>query len=320
MSTRSLKPNEAFEKLFAWCKIHDGFGLSWVFGRDSVGIRWLQQRLEEEIRHRPWTNAPAFITLEPKNPTEFFGAIQNKDQHCLFWVYPLLDEHKPTDWLARLNEQRQRLIASGHLFVLAFLLENENEATLRAPDLWSVRSLAFITKGKYYSLDERPSSVPPNSILDDMYRYNISTSVNIERWSQSWAAWKTGGSTQKKYPAPTLALRASRDAIAMGSLDRAREILNQAIESTSSINDSLGRANTLKSLGDLENRLGRIDEARSLYEQAIGLYGKEQDDLGRANALRSLGDLERRLGRIDEARSLYEQAIELYGKEQDDLG
>ena len=63
--------------------------------------------------------------------------------------------------------------------------------------------------------------------------------------------------------------------------------------------NSLGLANSLQSLGDLERRIGKTDEAAQLYTQAIQIYRGEGATLGLANSLKSLGDLESDRTRID---------------------
>ena len=80
------------------------------------------------------------------------------------------------------------------------------------------------------------------------------------------------------------------------------------------------RANTLRSLGDLESRLGNVDGARQRYEEALKLYESEQSNLGRANTLKSLGDLESRLGNVDGARQRYEDALKLFESEREPQG
>jgi len=93
-----------------------------------------------------------------------------------------------------------------------------------------------------------------------------------------------------------------------------------ALDAASRLDDAVGKANTLISLGDLERRLGNVAEARAHYEGALPLYEAEQARLGKANTLRSLGDLESRLGNVAEARAHYEGALPLYEAEQDPVG
>ncbi|HHB11792.1 MAG TPA: tetratricopeptide repeat protein, partial [Chromatiales bacterium] len=96
--------------------------------------------------------------------------------------------------------------------------------------------------------------------------------------------------------------------------------LRTALKAAETTGDRLGKANTLKSLGDLESRLGNIEAARAHYDAALPLYEAEQDRLGKANTLQSLGDLERRLGNIEAARAHYDAALNFYRKEQEPGG
>ncbi len=83
---------------------------------------------------------------------------------------------------------------------------------------------------------------------------------------------------------------------------------------------SRSRADTLKSLGDLERRLGMVEKAQERYEMALQLFQKEQDDLGRANTLQSLGDLEAMTNHPATAEKRYRDALQLYEREQDPVG
>ncbi|HRQ38252.1 MAG TPA: tetratricopeptide repeat protein, partial [Chloroflexota bacterium] len=70
----------------------------------------------------------------------------------------------------------------------------------------------------------------------------------------------------------------------------------------------------------LERRLGNVEQARRHYDAALPLYEAEQDRLGKANTLKSLGDLERRLGNVEQARRHYDAAQLLFELEQDPMG
>jgi len=93
-----------------------------------------------------------------------------------------------------------------------------------------------------------------------------------------------------------------------------------ALDAAARLDDAVGKANTLQSLGDLERRLGNIEAARGHYDAALPLYEAEQARLGKANTLQSLGDLESRLGNIEAARGHYDAALPLYEAEQDPVG
>ncbi|NMC01074.1 MAG: tetratricopeptide repeat protein, partial [Chloroflexi bacterium] len=96
--------------------------------------------------------------------------------------------------------------------------------------------------------------------------------------------------------------------------------LQTAMQGADLHGDRLGKANTLKSLGDLERRLGHLEQARAHYDAALPLYEAEQDRLGKANTLKSLGDLESRLGHLEQARAHYDAALPLYEAEQEPTG
>ncbi|MCL4860288.1 MAG: tetratricopeptide repeat protein, partial [Caldilineaceae bacterium] len=59
--------------------------------------------------------------------------------------------------------------------------------------------------------------------------------------------------------------------------------LTAALAAAGNTGDRVGKANTLKSLGDLERRLGNLAQARQHYDDALPLYEAEQDRLGKAN-------------------------------------
>lgn len=76
--------------------------------------------------------------------------------------------------------------------------------------------------------------------------------------------------------------------------------------------DIFGKANCLKSLGDLSKRKSQLEDAWGQYEQALALYRELADPLGQANCLQNLGDLSKRKSLLEEARGQYEQALPLY--------
>ncbi len=106
----------------------------------------------------------------------------------------------------------------------------------------------------------------------------------------------------------------------LGEPEKARDNYNKSIELYTKEQSNLGLANALKSLGDLERLLGEPEKARDNYNKSIELYTKEQSNLGLANALKSLGDLESRLREPEKARDLYTQAIILYKNEKEPQG
>ena len=132
----------------------------------------------------------------------------------------------------------------------------------------------------------------------------------------------TFGWCQTHSPSRTLQLVALLDDF-MRNRGKATQLdgwLRSALAASDATGARLGKANTLKSLGDLESRLGNIEAARGHYDAALPLYEAEQARLGKANTLQSLGDLERRLGNIEAARGHYDAALTLYRFVGDPVG
>ncbi|HYO52012.1 tetratricopeptide repeat protein [Archangium sp.] len=106
----------------------------------------------------------------------------------------------------------------------------------------------------------------------------------------------------------------------LGNLDTARRYYDEALPLFEAEQSCQGTANILKSLGHLERHLGNLDAARRHYDAVLPLFEAIQDRLGTANTLRSLGDLEYRLGDLDAARRHYDAALPLFDTVQDRLG
>ena len=73
----------------------------------------------------------------------------------------------------------------------------------------------------------------------------------------------------------------------------------------------LGKANTLRSLGDLESRLGNVDAARRYYDAALQYYRLEQEPGGIINTLVSRARLEMGAGNVEQALPLYDEAFRI---------
>ena len=102
------------------------------------------------------------------------------------------------------------------------------------------------------------------------------------------------------------------EAYLAGRNDEARSAYDNALQIYKTEDDRSGEANTLRALGDLEQKLDRNDEARAYYDKSLPLCKVVGDRLGEADTLRALGDLEQKLDRIDEARADYVKALPLY--------
>ena len=251
----------------------------------------------------------------------------------IVWVNANADTHWQTNWLLRLNEQRQRLIASERIFILVLPVHAQSQAAQIAPDLWAIRSLVYRTKAKQTPLSQAALEwlQPVSSRLkDDAIEPNKTPSA-VKAWQTMYSHW-LAGTDEKKQLSITIGLRATEQRKQQRDFDGALRIAQQTLEvAEHQYRDTqaprqkkhllnLDRAHALTSLGDLQSRLGQTLTAQDLYERAISLFEKEQYDFGRANALRSLGDLQKLLGKTQAAQALYERAISLYEKEQDDIG
>jgi tetratricopeptide (TPR) repeat protein len=97
----------------------------------------------------------------------------------------------------------------------------------------------------------------------------------------------------------------------------ARQYFQEALPLYEKIGALLGKANCLRSLGDLAFRESENALARQYFQEALPLYEKIGDLLGKANCLRSLGDLAFRESENDQGNKFYQQAIDLYKKVND---
>ena len=356
-TTASTRPADAFSALATALDWEPDFGLCFVFSDDELGTGWLRDRLAEHVRYDPEakTHNTFRLIATARNAGDFTGVISARmgNERNVVWAMLPHDPVEGHSYARRLNEQRQRLITSGHFFIIEAPHSFAHEMPAWAPDLWSVRTLVFQMQSRVgiplsSSIEVRWGNAQPAPV-------NRPLSPSIDLWQRAYTTWKA--QPTERQPSTQMALRASQDALhlrrfdlalqlaeqalevaphdtdraralgalarfqhRLGQVDAARDLYTQAIALYEKEQNDLGRANTLKALGDLQSRLGQVDAARDLYTQAIALYEKEQNYLGRANTLQALGDLQRRLGQVDAARDLYTQAIALYEKEQNDLG
>jgi tetratricopeptide (TPR) repeat protein len=316
MSEREgLAPHDLFVHLQTWWELHEDFGFSWLISDDQVALNWLAGRIAEAVKHSDqYQGVPVahFIDIRSADPMDFFRLLSEVHERCLFWLEP--PQAAIETWVTRLNEQRQRLIHKPHLYLFCLPSGQEALVTVRAPDLWSVRSWAYLVQSKHYRpLDDLLEQITQQ--LRDSEESNQRTTPQIALWKQSYQRWQESSDSARKKFSIVLARRASVDAKRLNRYALASDILQQAINVCDSDLEMYGvvqKADCLDDLGDLKSRLGEVNEAQSLYTQAIGLYEQEENNLGRAHALRSLGDLKSRLGEVNEAQSLYEQAKNLY--------
>ncbi|MCX8520450.1 MAG: tetratricopeptide repeat protein, partial [Rhodoferax sp.] len=331
-----LLPSEVYTQLSLWCKLHQGFGLSYVFSDDQIGMHWLRERLAEDFRHAPQETGPhaakqrTLLFIADPDPMAFFRPLAEyraDTTPVLFWLQPPADA--VLVWLKRLNEQRQRLIARNQMLILCLPTDSLTleQATAIAVDLWAVRSFAYTARGRYYRDGFRADTDFAQTPMQPSPAKAEST------WTPAMSAWQTWyeknadlpTDSDKRLAGPlSLSLQASEDAQGLQQWDVAVRFAEDALALWQRLGEAeqtrFTAARLALLLGLLKYRLGHFDSARSCYTQALDLFAKEQYDPGRAHTLRSLGDLDRHLGQVDTARSRYTQALGLYAKEQADLG
>jgi tetratricopeptide (TPR) repeat protein len=324
MTTQAAQPPHlVFSELRQWWQIHEGFGLSYVFSDDAPSMVWLRERIGESLR---FESIPLSLSILDSFDTlqSFLQALQSSapalQDPCsrqLVWIAPAVAQSLAA--IKRLNEMRQLLLHSPHLYLVCLPSSIALDAARLASDLWSVRSLVLTAQGQHWRAQR--SLTWARELGDTSPATSSASTPTIEAWNHYHGQWLAQADSSKRSRVSVqLGLQAMADALALRQFQQAYSIGIQTLGHAEQEQDDLGRANVLRSLGDLERRLGQVDSARTRYTQALALYEQEQNDLGRANVLNSLGDLERRLGQVDSARTRYTQALVLYEQEQDDLG
>eukprot|EP01034_Spumella_vulgaris_P030988 gene30988-38293_t len=291
-------PYLVFGELQQWWQIHEGFGLSYVFSDDALGMAWLRERVNEGLQS-PATEFKLITVDHLQDLESFFLGLQHPShalpdlgQRQMVWIAPAMDQAHGV--LQRLNEMRQLLLRSPHLYLIALPSSSALGAARLASDLWSVRSLVLSAQGQNWRAQRSPSW--DQEITGTTTPSADASTPTIKAWCHHHAQWSTlADSSNRSRLSLQMGLQAMADAIALRRFEQAQTIGKQVIQVSQFQQDDLGRANALQALGDLDRRLGQIASARALYTQAIALYEKEQNDLGRANALRALGDLDSRL-------------------------
>jgi tetratricopeptide (TPR) repeat protein len=109
-------------------------------------------------------------------------------------------------------------------------------------------------------------------------------------------------------------------AMKLGDHKEARSQYDTALKMYQVVDHDRGEANTLWELGDLATLSGDLEEARSRYEEALRIYRSIDENLGEANTLMHLGSLATLLGDLEEARSQYEEALRIYRSIDENLG
>ena len=242
----------------------------------------------------------------------------------------LLDESRPLDQEARRVLSLLALLPAGSADDLARDLLGPDwlAAVTRLCDVglghnragrWGL--LEPIRRFALASLDTSPWHAP----LEEWLIARARTADRAIGWSGSvralaWfraemanlhAVWDAAA--QRGQPAVVGALgQALGDAYLWLNVPGAQERLARASEAARSIADTLGRANCIKSRGDVLAFLNRHEEALGAYDAAQPLYEQIGATLGRANCIKGRGDVLAFLKRHEEALEAYDAAQPLY--------
>ena len=283
--TQQPRPDDIFRNLKSWWELHEGFGVAFVFSVDLVSMQWLGQRIEEDLQTLSRSTVGLHFAKHVEEQTQDFFRVLALPERHLHWIF--LQKKHLHSWLKMLNESRQALIGSGHLFVLWVQQTDVDEVDALAPDLWSVRSWVHFAAPKAGRADFERIFVSDRAMNRKDHwtvQQNPLLPATIDQWQRSYAAWQSSPVPERKRLSPGLARQAAADAEQMRDFERAKELLNQSAAVALQQAQAIEQAHALLSLGKLQHRLGAVDEARALYVQAIALYEKEQDSTGLARA------------------------------------
>lgn len=289
MAFQNTPADQVFTYLAKTLDFQSGFGLCYLFSDDIVGLGWLRNRVAEHIRTEPLLRDTAELnTFDNFDQlgTSIMAMCAKGTKRTLAWCVLPSDAQQCQALLVRMNEQRQRLLASKNFFILVLPKAFEHDAPAWAPDLWSVRKLTYQWQRSGSKVLESINTgwhrAPQVSSTD-----TAQTTVAIQTWQRIYKAWLDAPAASQ--PAPEVGLLASEQAQKMGQFGLAVQFAKESLSAAS--DNNLGRANAVKALGDLKSRLGQVDEAQVLYLQAIALFEKEQDDLGLGYAWAELATL-----------------------------
>ena len=289
MPTQNTPADQVFAYLAKTLDFQSGFGLCYLFSDDIVGLGWLRQRIEEHIRTeselRETADLKVFDNFEQLGAS-IMAMCESSSKRTLAWCLLPSSAQTCQAVLQRMNEQRQRMLASKNFFILVVPKAFEHDAPAWAPDLWSVRKLTYQWQRSGGRVSESFNTswnkAPQASSTDPSH-----TTVAMQTWQRIYKAWTANPAASK--PAPEVGLLASEQAKKLGQFALAVQFAEESLLVADANN--LSRANALKALGDLKSRLGQVAQAQALYEQAIALYEKEQADLGLGYAWAELASL-----------------------------
>jgi tetratricopeptide (TPR) repeat protein len=151
------------------------------------------------------------------------------------------------------------------------------------------------------------------SLLSTFGRYDEATVVFTEMLQ---LAWRTGA--QGKGGAALN--RIARNHRARGEDQRARELLDRALQLFRSASDLRGVAATLDDLAQIEVIHGEVEAAIAHASEALEIRRAHADERGEAVSLNTLGQLELKRGDLDTAESFFRAALEIRERVSDPEG
>ena len=95
-------------------------------------------------------------------------------------------------------------------------------------------------------------------------------------------------------------------------LDKAKELYDQALLLFTTMSDPLGKAQTLRCLGDIAVYEDNLHEAEDHLRKALNLYESLNSERGKANTLRSLATIQFKGGNQRVANIVYKEAKGLF--------
>ncbi|WP_165821283.1 tetratricopeptide repeat protein [Nocardioides gansuensis] len=138
------------------------------------------------------------------------------------------------------------------------------------------------------------------------------------------AAWLERAFAAADDPPPQVAAQALRELGVMyevrQELDRARDLMVQALALYRELGDAAGEARCLNSLGVVARSAGQVDDAERYVREAVAIRRRTGDQKGLSTALNNLGILHLDRGDWAQARAVLAEALTLDRSNQDTWG
>jgi tetratricopeptide (TPR) repeat protein len=106
----------------------------------------------------------------------------------------------------------------------------------------------------------------------------------------------------------------------VNELEKAQGSYSASLVLHRKVQDVLGEATAIQSLGDVQMRRNELEKAEESFLAALELHRKEQDVVGEALDIQYLGDIQMRKDELEKAEGSFSAALKLHKKVQDVLG